>query len=90
MINFNAVCILVLKTYTGIQEGEKVPSLDIQTGSVFDFPPSISLLPCREQWDIVAQSAEQVTFFGECDESCTFFPLYPTRSSSTDESFGMT
>ena len=54
-----------------------MPTSDIQTGSVFDFPPSISLLPCREQWDIVAQSAEQVTFFGKRGKGCTFFASLP-------------
>lgn len=50
----------------------QVPSLDIHTGSVLDFPLSITLLSCREQFDIVAQSPEQVTFFGQCEEGCPF------------------
>lgn len=67
-----------------------MPFRDTQTGSVFDFPSSITLLSCREQWVIVAQCAEQVTFFGQRDEGCTFFALCPTRISQADKSVGMT
>lgn len=56
-------------------------STDGQTGGrggafAVEFSPSIALFSCREQWDIVAQCAEQVPFFGSFYEGCIFsFPF---------------
>lgn len=58
-----------------MREEEKVPSPDIRTGCVFDFSPSMSFLPCREQWDVVAQIAEQVAFFASVTRAALFSSL---------------
>lgn len=54
---------VVWKHTQAYERYRRCPTLDTFTDAVFDFPPSVTSVSCREQWDVIAESAEQVTFF---------------------------